>query len=80
MSRARGAYWRVVVAIILSSLALSVIVPSSMTRVVLTMPVVLALTEELGIANGRGKLGLVTAAVLASYYFGHSQSELSRRL
>jgi len=67
---AHGSYWRVVFAIILLSLVLSFLVPSSMTRVMLTIPVVLALTEELGVTEGRGKLGLVAAALLASYYFG----------
>lgn len=67
---ARGAYWRVVFAVILLSLVLSFLVPSSMTRTMLAIPVVLALSEQLGIAEGRGKLGLVVAALLASYYFG----------
>ena len=67
---ARGAYWRAIFAVMLLSLVLSFLVPSSMTRTMLTIPVVLALTEELGIADGRGKLGLVTAALLASYYLG----------
>jgi di/tricarboxylate transporter len=66
----RGAYWRAVVAVILISLVLSLVVPSSMTRVMLSVPVVLALCEQLGLGDGRGKLGLVAAAVLASYYFG----------
>src|SRR5262249_34324332 len=67
---ARGPYWRVVCAVILISLVLSFVVPSSMTRVMLIMPVVLAVSEELGLSEGRGKLGLVATAVLASYYFG----------
>jgi di/tricarboxylate transporter len=67
---ARGAYWRAVIAVILISLVLSALVPSSMTRVVLSIPVVLALCEQLGLGDGRGKLGLITATVLSSYYFG----------
>jgi di/tricarboxylate transporter len=63
-------YWRVILAIMLVSLVLSFLVPSSMTRVLLVMPVVVALTDQLGIANGRGRLGVVTAAVLANYYLG----------
>jgi di/tricarboxylate transporter len=67
---ASGEYWRIIFSIMLVSLVLSFLVPSSMTRVMLVMPVVVALADQLGIADGRGRLGIVTAAVLANYYLG----------
>lgn len=70
IASARGSYWRAVGAILVLSLALSVVVPSNMTRMLLIIPVILALVEGLGLGVGRGRTGLVTAAVLANYYFG----------
>lgn len=70
IATARGSYGRAVFSVVLLSLVLSVVVPSNMTRIMLIVPVVLALAEGLGLRTGRGRTGLVTAAVLANYYFG----------
>jgi anion transporter len=70
IATAGGSYGRAVTSVVLLSLVLSVLVPSNMTRMMLIVPVIVALAEGLGLSAGRGRTGLVTAAVLANYYFG----------
>lgn len=70
IARVKGTYTQAVFAITLLSLILSFLVPSSMTRVILMMPVVLAICDALGMPAGRGRHGLVVTAVLMNYYFG----------
>jgi anion transporter len=70
IATACGSYRRAVASVVLLSLVLSVMVPSNMTRMMLIVPVIVALAEGLGLSAGRGRTGLVTAAVLANYYFG----------
>jgi di/tricarboxylate transporter len=65
----RGSYARCVALTVALALALALLVPSTMTRVVLLVPVVTALAEELGYGRGeRGYTGLALAAIFASYY------------
>ena len=70
IARVKGTYTQAVIAITMLSLILSFLVPSSMTRVILMTPVVLAICDALGMPAGRGRHGLVVTAVLMNYYFG----------
>lgn len=64
-----GSYTRCLALSVLMAITLAFLVPSTMTRVILLVPVVAALAEELGYAKGsNGYLGLVLATILASYY------------
>jgi len=65
----KGSYPRCVALTVALAVALAFLVPSTMTRVVLLVPVVTALAEELGYArDGPGYVGLALAAIFASYY------------
>lgn len=64
-----GSYARCVALTVVLATALAFLVPSTMTRVVLLVPVVTALAEALGYErDGTGFRGLALAAILASYY------------
>jgi len=69
ISLAGSSYWRAVATVVLICLILSFTVPSSMTRTMLVIPVILAFIERLGLGE-RGKNGLIVATVLSSYYLG----------
>lgn len=61
-------YAAVITGVVLGAVALSFLMPSSMGRVVLMMPVVLALADRLGFeAGSTGRNGMVAAAALAAY-------------
>jgi anion transporter len=61
-------YWGVVTGIVLVGTALGFLMPSSMGRAVLLMPITLALADRYGFAPGRpGRTGLVLAAALGSH-------------
>ena len=61
-------YPAIITGVVLGALALAFLMPSSMGRVVLMMPVVLALAGRLGFEPGSaGRNGMVTAAALAAY-------------
>ena len=61
-------YTAVITGVVLGAVALSFLMPSSMGRVVLMMPVVLALADKLGFeAGSTGRNGMVAAAALAAY-------------
>lgn len=65
----KGSYPRCVALTVALAVALAFLVPSTMTRVVLLVPVVTALAEELGYPrDGPGHVGLALAAIFASYY------------
>ena len=65
----QGSYTRCVTLTVALAVALAFLVPSTMTRVVLLVPVVTALAEELGYERGGpGFTGLALAAIFASYY------------
>lgn len=69
ISLAGTSYWRAVCIVIGISLMLSFTVPSSMTRVMLVVPIILAFIERLGLGE-RGRNGLIILTVLSSYYLG----------
>lgn len=61
-------YPRLVAAVACSAVALAFVMPSTTGRVLLLMPIVLALAEHVGLPSGsRGRTGLVLAAATASY-------------
>jgi len=64
----RGSYHRAVAAVALGAVALSFLMPSTLGRVLLLMPIVIALAAKLGLAPGRpGHTGLVVTVAAASY-------------
>jgi di/tricarboxylate transporter len=64
----RGSYRRAVAAVALGAVVLSFLMPSTLGRVLLLMPIVLALAGRLGLAPGRpGHAGLVVTVAAASY-------------
>jgi len=66
--RLGGSYPRAVAAVALAAVALGFLMPSTMGRVVLLMPIVLALCDRIGFAPGsRGRIGLVMTAALCTY-------------
>lgn len=64
----RLGYGGYVALIVLFSTALALILPSTLARVVLMLPIVLALADRLGYSDGgRGRVGLILAAAIGSY-------------
>ncbi len=58
-------YWGLVAGVVVVGVALSFAMPSSMGRVALFVPIVVALTERLGLAEGSaGRTGILLAAAL----------------
>lgn len=69
--RAGESYGSVVTAVVAVGVLLAFVMPSTMGRVVLLIPVVLALATQLGFPPGsRGRAGLVMAATLGTYMPG----------
>ena len=69
LSRLFGtSYWGVIGGVTLVGVALGFVMPSSMGRAVLLMPIVLALADRFGFAPGsRGKTGVVVAAAFGCH-------------
>lgn len=66
--RFAGAYWRVIAGMVAVGLALAFVMPSSIGRVVLLLPVVLSLADVLGYeAGSRGRTGMVVAAAMGTF-------------
>lgn len=66
--RLRGSYIQAVGAVAVVAVGLAFLMPSTMGRVVLLLPIVLALADRMGFAAGsRGRSGLVMTAALATY-------------
>jgi di/tricarboxylate transporter len=66
--RLGASYGRAVAAVALAAVVLAFLMPSTMGRVVLLMPIVVALAERLGFGEGsRGRVGLVMTAALGTY-------------
>ena len=64
-----NSYWGVVAGIVMVGTALGFVMPSSMGRVVLLMPITLSLADRYGFAPAsRGRAGLVLAAALGSHF------------
>lgn len=69
LSHAFGqSYWGVITGVVLVGTALGFVMPSSMGRAVLLMPIALSLCDRYGFAPGRkGRTGVVLAAALGSH-------------
>ena len=68
MSRIGGGYSQVVGGIVILSGALAFLVPSTMARVMLLLPIINALADRLGYApDSRGRVGMLIATMLSTY-------------
>lgn len=68
VGRFRGGYLATVSGVVTVALALGFLMPSTMSRLILLLPIVLALSERLGWGEGsRGRTGLVIATGFGSY-------------
>jgi anion transporter len=66
--RLGASYTQAVAAVAAAAVALAFLMPSTMGRVLLLLPIVLALCDRLGLKEGgRGRTGLVMTAALATY-------------
>ncbi|MEN7530352.1 MULTISPECIES: SLC13 family permease [unclassified Cupriavidus] len=63
-----GTYPQVITTVAISAVGLAFLMPSTTGRVLLLMPIVLALSDRLGFAPGsNGRIGMVMTVALASY-------------
>lgn len=68
VGRFRGGYLATVFGVVTVCLALGFLMPSTMSRLILLLPIVLALSDRLGWGEGsRGRTGLVVATGFGSY-------------
>lgn len=66
--RLGNSYWRVITGTALVGAALAVVMPSTMGRAVLLVPIISALAEELGFGVGtNGRTGMILSAGFSSY-------------
>lgn len=66
--RLSSSYPRLLIGLVLVGVALAFVLPSTMGRVLLLIPIVLALADRVGLVHGRkGRTGMVMTAVLATY-------------
>jgi di/tricarboxylate transporter len=64
----RGGYVRVIAVLVLITVTISLFLPSSLGRIALMIPIVLAIADELGYAPGRkGRTGMVLATALGCF-------------
>lgn len=69
--RHTGSYARLVTAVVVAALALSFVMPATVSRVLLLVPIVAAAAERLGFERGStGYNGLCLAALMATYQCG----------
>ncbi|UUX50900.1 anion permease [Nisaea acidiphila] len=67
-ARISGGYGAVIAGIVTVSVVLIFLMPSTLSRIVLLMPIILALADRLGYADGsKGRQGMVLAMILSSY-------------
>lgn len=68
IKRLAGSYLRIIAGTVLVAMLLAFLLPSTMGRVMLLVPVILALAERIGFPPGsNGRTGMVLAAVLGTY-------------
>lgn len=66
--RARGGYRYFIAMVVLASVSLAFLMPSTMGRVLLLVPIVMGLADRLGFTPGRtGRTGLIMATAMGSY-------------
>ncbi len=64
----QGSYLRVITGLVLMTLAISFLLPSSLGRIALLIPIALSLADELGYPRGRrGRTGIVVATALGCF-------------
>lgn len=68
VARLAGSYPRIITGVVLVSLALAFLMPSTMGRVLLLVPIFLALADRMGFEPGsNGRTGMVVAVALSSF-------------
>ncbi|NIM29251.1 MAG: SLC13 family permease [Gammaproteobacteria bacterium] len=68
VDRMGARYTSVIAAVIVGNVVLGFLVPSGMARAVILVPIVVALSEQLGFARGdRGRTGMVVATAVCGY-------------
>lgn len=67
-ARISGGYGSIIVGIVLVSVVLIFLMPSTLSRIILLMPIITALADRLGYpAGSKGRNGMVLAMILTSY-------------
>ncbi|MCA8909854.1 MAG: anion permease [Rhodospirillaceae bacterium] len=62
------AYWQIIAGLVTLAMLLAFLVPSTMGRVLLMVPLVLALADRMGYPRGsKGRTGMLLAPILATY-------------
>lgn len=62
-------YPRLIAGIVLGSVVLAFLIPAAIARMIILMPIVLALADRLGMTAGRkGRVGMALAVTIASFY------------
>lgn len=73
LQRLSGSYPRLIAGLVIVGAGLAFVLPSTMSRVLLLVPVVLGLADRLGFAPGsNGRTGMVLATVLGTYLIAAS--------
>jgi di/tricarboxylate transporter len=68
-TRLGGSYGRLVASLVLGATALAFVLPSAVGRLVILIPVTLALADQVGFKEGRpGRAGLVLATLMGSFF------------
>lgn len=69
ISRLSQSYPRLIAGIVFVAILLAFLIPAAIARMIILMPIVLALADQLGFAPGtKGRTGLVLAVTVASFY------------
>ncbi len=67
--RMNASYTQIITGIVIGAVALSFLLPSSMGRLVILMPIILGLADNLGFEEGsRGRTGMALACALGTFY------------
>lgn len=67
--RLQGSYLRILCGVLALSAGIAFVLPSTMGRVLLLLPIVAAMAERFGFAeDSRGRLGMILVAVMGTYF------------
>lgn len=73
LGRFSGTYPKLILGILLGSVALAFLVPAAMARMAITVPIVVALCREVGYEHGTpGYYGAVLATTLGNFFISHA--------
>jgi len=69
LTRLKGGYLSLLVGVVLACIALGFVMPSTMARTLLLIPIVIALADALDLpADGNARIGLIVATCLGCYF------------